>query len=133
MPEHHHHRCWRKHRPCSSPLCLVAAHPKKSSMVYSGFAPPLQPNIVLCHSSPARAHQRVGVRMSAAPGVAAPAATKQLTKDDLVKYLASGCKTRDKWRCAASPTSYEQSSRSTSHINKLGPCPELVEFSFNSQ
>jgi glutamate--cysteine ligase len=26
-------------------------------------------------------------------------ATKPLTKADLVAYLASGCKTRDKWRC----------------------------------
>ena len=31
---------------------------------------------------------------------AQPAATKPLTKDDLVAYVASGCKPKDKWRCA---------------------------------
>lgn len=28
----------------------------------------------------------------------AEAATQRLTKDDLVNYLASGCKARDQWR-----------------------------------
>ncbi len=37
-------------------------------------------------------------RMSAAPSTIAPEATQQLTKEDLVKYLASGCKPREKWR-----------------------------------
>ena len=41
--------------------------------------------------------------MTAAPEVVVPEATKQLTKSDLVKYLASGCKPRDKWRCAVGP------------------------------
>ncbi|CAL8469717.1 g9259 [Coccomyxa elongata] len=36
--------------------------------------------------------------MSAAPSTVAPETTQQLTKSDLVKYLASGCKPREKWR-----------------------------------
>ena len=40
-----------------------------------------------------------------------------------MKYLASGCKTRDKWRCAAASTSCEQFYRSTSHTERLGACP----------
>ena len=31
--------------------------------------------------------------------VAQAVATQPLTKDDLVAYLASGCKPRDQWRC----------------------------------
>lgn len=30
--------------------------------------------------------------------IAAEPATAPLTRDDLIKYLASGCKPRDKWR-----------------------------------
>ena len=36
--------------------------------------------------------------MAAAPTAVAPQVSQKLTKDDLVKYLASGCKPRDKWR-----------------------------------
>ena len=38
--------------------------------------------------------------MAAAPTAVAPQVSQKLTKDDLVKYLASGCKPRDKWRWA---------------------------------
>ena len=41
--------------------------------------------------------------MTAAPVATAPEAVKTLTKDDLVKYLASGCKPREKWRCVGGP------------------------------
>ena len=41
--------------------------------------------------------------MTAAPVATAPEALKTLTKDDLVKYLASGCKPREKWRCVGGP------------------------------
>ena len=40
--------------------------------------------------------------MAMAPSATAPAvAAEKLTKNDLVTYLASGCKPRDRWRCAA--------------------------------
>ncbi len=42
-------------------------------------------------------------KMSAAPSTVAPETTQQLTKSDLVKYLASGCKPREKWRCDMDP------------------------------
>lgn len=35
--------------------------------------------------------------------VAASQPATRLTKDDLVSYLASGCKPRDQWRCAVQP------------------------------
>jgi hypothetical protein len=35
-----------------------------------------------------------------ASSVAAEPVTQPLTKDDLVAYLASGCKPRERWRCA---------------------------------
>ena len=43
-----------------------------------------------------RPHQQLQLARAAA--VATNSATEPLTRDDLVKYLASGCKPRDKWR-----------------------------------
>jgi len=69
----------------------------------SPFARPLP----LCSSTRSRAalyRQRGKVFASSGRSVKAASsavaeATKPLTKADLVAYLASGCKTRDKWRC----------------------------------
>lgn len=50
-------------------------------------------------STPAAQPRSRARRPLAVRAVAAEPATQRLTKDDLVKYVASGCKPRDQWRC----------------------------------
>ena len=50
--------------------------------------------------------------------VAQAVATQPLTKDDLVAYLASGCKPRDQWRCV-----WSESSCIDAAADRLPPLP----------
>ncbi|KAK9905722.1 hypothetical protein WJX75_005133 [Coccomyxa subellipsoidea] len=55
--------------------------------------------------------------MSAATSTMAPEATQRLSKDDLVKYLASGCKPREKWRIG---TEHEKLGYNTADNTRIG-------------
>lgn len=51
------------------------------------------PGVVAAHQPRRQRRAQVVAAVSAQP------TTQRLTKDDLVAYLASGCKPRDQWRC----------------------------------
>ena len=86
-----------------------------------------------------RAQQRGGTVHAQA--VAVEPMTERLTKSDLVQYLASGCKPRSQWRCAARAALLAVSLRrcyrvcvkaglksscyveACMHIKDLRPCP----------
>lgn len=88
-------------KPASSRVCRPLDR-SRSAQSQRQQAIMLAARLVTCAAPsvrPGAVQQRTRRRPATLHAATAEAVTQRLTKDDLVAYLASGCKPRDQWRC----------------------------------
>ncbi|XAR70297.1 Glutamate--cysteine ligase [Bertholletia excelsa] len=82
-----------------SPLdCIYAENIKSTSFPHSAWSPTRTIQSLHIDSVGARYKRRRSVIVASAPAVEQAMVSKPLTKQDLVDFIASGCKPKEKWR-----------------------------------